>query len=161
MPRRILAVAVEQWRTRNDTPFVRVLLAAGADLCQVDSVTEVAPIHKVRNKILEVFFAIPSARPSAYTIPHGPFREGGTLDASLRPDFPCPEKNLPYQQFSLKIRRKCFLLFSFTGFIEANWPMEIVKPTLSITRCGRARQDTAPPPSPISGVVLVPLTLHT
>ncbi len=77
MPRRILAVAVEQWRTRNDTPFVRVLLAAGADLCQVDSVTEVAPIHQVRNKILEGFFAIPSARPSAYTIPNGPFREGG------------------------------------------------------------------------------------
>ena len=50
-----MAVAVEQWRTRNDTPFVRVLLAAGADLCQVDSVTEVAPIHQVRNKILEVF----------------------------------------------------------------------------------------------------------
>ncbi len=34
---------------------------------------------KLNRKFFKVFFVIPGARPSAYTIPHGPFRGGGPL----------------------------------------------------------------------------------
>ncbi len=50
VPRGILSLAVEQWSSRNDTPFVALLLASGADVCMVDEATEVAVLHQVRSK---------------------------------------------------------------------------------------------------------------
>ncbi len=54
-----------------------------------DVVIDVARLNQVqvqkKGDCFFFFFVIPGAQPLAYTIPHGPFCGGGTLDTSLPP----------------------------------------------------------------------------
>jgi hypothetical protein len=50
-PKKLITIAVEQWAQQDrDTPFIVLLLEHGARMDEVDSATEMAPIHDVVKK---------------------------------------------------------------------------------------------------------------
>ena len=68
VPRTLLACAVDQWASRNDTPFVALLLASGADVCAVDEASEVAPVHQVWEDKDDAVIALDAASMGVATV---------------------------------------------------------------------------------------------